>query len=400
MRNIPPHTYQSAVSSVFTITLTQEQADRINLCPIISIKFCVNNRGEQSPRYLGVYTNYLAENKKVIDGVTYYTGINFRRCYNQYGWHFQSQSGSNPAGGLEQCINTGKDYISTLWFVLNRITGEGWIYDELGNQLGYRKHESMKYDKFVPSDNIIKLVNAASSQMYEVAIYEGNILGWSNKYMKLQDGVPCLKKNKWDYINTNLIWRDIYNEWVDGEDGYKHLTFAANQWRKTLDCFDWGNITPKWCWKKFEVLSGSIRVQDDNYGYDACKKNYYDAEGNDVTGQTLGAGVYEVYFTGYGNTAIAFGTIEAGELRILESKTGYACENFRINNFNVTHGMLWDDAAGRLVKGGTIDTNNYINLDAPIITSNSPGYIGQKRISGSNFYIGAGDYTWKQINNV
>ncbi len=403
LRFIPPHTYQSLRGYNYSCKLTQEQTDYINSLPVISIKLACECTTTQ-PRYRGIYTTRTDATKNVIDGVTYYSGICFFRSYNQYGWHFQSPSATAPPGGSmeTETVNTGRDYIATLWFTFNRITGEVWIHDELGNQIGYYSHASMIYANFVNPDTrtLILATGEATTSFYEVSIYAGDIRGFGLKFMRLQDNVPAQLRNKWSYLSTELVNRDIYYKITTGDDGYKYLTTTA--WRETLDNFNWGEEAPMWCHKKIEILSGTCKFNQVPTSYLYHYNHVYNSEGEDVTGTTIGEGVYDIYWTGYSKeAAIVLYPVTYGQIRILSSEAGYVCKAFSIANFNVTNNCLYDSGAETLVTGLTTDSCNPIDLNAVWSTTMPPIYIGQRKIDSSgNVYIATADYTWKQINNA
>ncbi len=401
LRIMPPHTFMSMENVVYTVTLTQEQADRINATPVISIKFCAKHTKTQ-PRYVGISVPKTNENKITVGDYTYYTGISIRRGYNQFGYIFQSSSSTQPSEGSSSdktvySVNTGKDYIACLWFTLNRITGEAFIYDESFNQIGYYQHESMKYEKFITSSNTLSLYTGeAGANLMEVAIYDG-FIKTSGASGFLQQTVNFQTKDKWGDISNSLIYKDAYGTWNPNEDGYEHATFSANT-RFVIEMGHYHDNTPQWMRKKIEILSGTINFYSSAGGFGSVTKWAFDADGNSVLDQTVGAGVYDIYMSGGKLSAYAVTAMSDGEMRVLESTVARSCELFRIENFAVLDGCMWEAAGQRLVEVTNTDHLIFNNLEAPS-TGSLALYIGQKRSYNGNLYMVASDYTWKQINN-
>ena len=403
LKMMPPHTTMSVNNRIYIITLSQEQADRINATPVISIKFCELHNDTQ-PRYMGIKVPSTNENKITVGDYTYYTGINIVHGYNQFGYFFQSNSTTQPSEGgttsdVIYSVNTGKDYIACLWFTLNRVTGEAFIYDENFNQIGYYQHESMKYDKFITSNNQLYLrTGEGTKRLLEVAIYDGYI-NTSGMSGVLQQTITFSNKSQWSNISNALICSDRYNTWTPNDDGYEHMSFSANQWRIVIEMGHYGDGIPQWMRKKIEILSGTITFGSGMYGYGTGTKWAFDADGNSVLGQTVGAGVYDIYMSGSKYSAYPVATVEAGEMRVLESTVAPSCELFRIENFAVLDGCMWDAAAQRLVEVSIDDNLIFNNLEATS-TSSMALYIGQKRSYNGNLYMVDSNYTWKQINNA
>ncbi|GEM_PF-5412849 len=403
-----------------TVRLTAEQAERINRNRVITVIFKFIPLTSQ-PRYCGVRVPPMSKYTtiQVIDGVTYFDGINFTRCYNQYGYHFQSSSTSSPAGGLDACVNLDKGYYGCLMFVLNRAEGWAYIYDENGNLLGSRHHASLKYDKFISDSRYLEL-RGEHGNLVEVSIYDGDLSGV--KQADMFTTPQTLHKEHWaDAYNTNPSVGCIYSNesWKQNEDdGLYHITSAA---AKTIrfETFNYYDENTIWTtWKKIRINSGTFkfkksRVIGAGYGNDSL--HVYNEQGDEVTDETLSTGVYTVYSTSEKEGIVGGVCSDNFDMNFVEGESARVTDCFCIDNFATKENYIYEKSSDTIMKTLSFTNSGANNFPEETFPSTQcdlhnvevskyytplPCYIGRMKRSDGKLYIVGEDYTWKQINNV
>ena len=400
-----------------TVQLTEEQAERINHNRVITVVLKFIPLSAQ-PRYCGVRVPPWSKwtTTQVIDGLTYFNGINFVRCYNQYGYHFQSTVVSQPVGGLDACVNLDKGYYGCLMFVLNRVEGWAYIYNEAGRLLGSRHHASLKYDKFISDSRYLEL-RGEPGNLVEVSIYDGDLSG--TKQADMFTTPQTLHKEHWgDAYNTNPSVGCIYmaEAWVLNEDdGLYHVTSAT---AKTIrfETFDYYGSKRMWTtWKKIKINSGTFKFKKStaigvNYGNDSL--HVYNEDGEEVTDETLSEGVYTVYSTSEKEGVVGGTCSDNFDMNFIEGESARVTDCFQIDNFETKEKYIYDRSSDTIMKTYSVSGNNISeaeflatpcdlhNIETQKYNTPQPCYIGRMKRSGGKLYMVGEDYTWKQINNV
>lgn len=400
-----------------TVQLTEEQAERINRNRVITVVFKAVMLNEQ-PRYCGVRVppNSIFTTTQVIDGFTYWNGINFVRCYNQYGYHFQSSVVSYPSGGLDACVNLDKGYYGCLMFVLNRVEGWAYIYDETGKMLGSRHHASLKYDKFISDSRYLEL-RGDPCNLVEVSIYDGDLSGV--KQVDMFTTPQTLHKENWgDACNTSPSVGCIYGaeSWkLNEDDGLYHITSATAKLIR-FETFDFYGSKIMWTtWKKFRINSGTFRFKKGvtislSYGNDSL--HVYNEDGDEVTDDTLSAGVYTVYSTSEKEGVVGGTCSDNFDMNFIEGESTKVTDCFCIDNFETKEKYIYDRSSDMLMRTYSLSNNNIVekeftaipcdlhNVETQKYNIPTACYIGRMKRQDGKLYMVGEDYTWKQINNV
>lgn len=400
----------------FCVTLTEEQAERINRNPVVTVVFkCVHN--DTRPRYCGVDVppTSVFTTSQVIDGLTYWNGINFVRCYNQYGYHFQSLSASQPVGGLDACVNLDRDYYGCLMFVLNRVEGRAYIYNETGELLGSRHHASLKYDKFISDSRVLEIKGEPCKYVCEVAIYDGDISQF--RELNMFKNPLLYKKDVWGTYNNSPSVECLYDneKWVLNEDdGLYHITKDSAM---TLRFETFGYYTNYYAWttwKKLKINSGTFKFRKNPMypaGYGSL--HVYNADGDEVTDETLSEGVYTVYSTVLKQGGVGGACSDNFDMNFVEGESSKVSCCFRLDNFANREHLIYEAASESLMtlflrNGNTLTKRDLLTQEYDLHSVDMLGYaeplacyIGRMRYNDAgNLQMVAKDYTWKQINNV
>ncbi len=412
------HAQYMQYNQQFGVILTNAQAERINRNSVITVVMKMIH-DKTGPSYCGVRVPPSSRftTLQTIDGLTYFNGLNFVKGSGNNGYHFQSTSASQPVGGTSAYINIDKPYCGCLMFVLNRDTGWAYIYNETGALLGSRHHASMIYPKFIEnvSEYYLQILGGESKYVCEVAIYDGDISQFGTLNMFVNP--PSHDSSEWTtYITTPSVG-NIYsaNKWVLNEDdGLYHITKTAATKNMAFETFWYYTSNYGFtCYKKIKINSGTAVFPSTTKwgGSGNGSIHVYNEANEEVTGDTLSAGIYSIYATAAHRGVISCSVSAGFDMNFIEgSATKVSC-CFKIDNFVNKYNCVYEVASDSLIKmhkmNDMVDRGEIsVNTSSFDLHSVEPSgaiqacYIGATKYgTDGKIYMVASDYTWKQINN-
>lgn len=289
-------------------------------------------------------------------------------------------------------------------FVLNRKSGVCKCYGE-GGLLGTYQQDWTKFDdNWINKGEMLEFScfsDNRTSPFLSISIFCGDMSRYYTP-MAYVKKIPLFVKNlKTAEYNTDLVQRDAYNLWTDGDDGRKHRVCTAKNQNVVLEMYGYYTNTKFWnCHKVIEIHGGTFRLN----GY-ITAVNQETGEVAGSIGDLIGKGIYDVYLyispRNYAGDLTCYALDDDGtaEVSIISAFNFTTCAVLALfGGYDDERGFY--DAASEAYLAEkynasleVLDYGHYDNID-------DFKYVGKIKRDGNNMMIMSSDYTWKQINNV